>query len=104
MQHKSYKIKKNLHNIIDFTKKLGIITLNLHDMQEEGERMNHNKLKGKLKEMGLTYEDCAKELGMSIAAFNNKMNGTSKFTIPEAQQLSQVAKMTDEEKVLIFLG
>ena len=65
--------------------------------------MELNKLKGKLIELKKTYEDCAKELGISTTAFSNKINGDSTFKLPEVNKLCEYLGLTDEEKVRIFL-
>ena len=66
--------------------------------------MNAGKLKGKLKERGITYDEGAKALKISITAFANKVNEKTKFTIMEAQQLGTFLEMTNEEKIDIFLN
>ena len=81
---------------------------NLHDMQErkEGERMNHemNALKGALTERNKTYKECAKNCGMSITTFNNKINGRLPFTCWEAKQISAFLDLSTPEIVRIFLS
>ncbi len=66
--------------------------------------MNTNKLKGKLVEKSVTYADCAKAVGVSIATFNSKMNGASKFYVNEAQVLSDFLKLSNGDRVDIFLN
>lgn len=66
--------------------------------------MNCNKLKGKLIEKGMTYEDCSTILNISITAFSNKMNGKSVFTVPEANKLSNALDLDNIEKCEIFLN
>ena len=65
--------------------------------------MNADKLKGKMKEMGITYNQGAKALNLSVTSFSNKVNNKNKFTVMEAQILSNFLQMTNEEKVAIFL-
>ena len=65
--------------------------------------MRLDKLKGKLKEKGVTYQGGADALGISITSFSNKMNDKQKFTVLEAHSLSNLLEMTNEEKVSIFL-
>ena len=78
----------------------------LHGMQVERgcNRMNLDKLKGKLVEKKRTYDDCSNFLGIAIATFNNKMNGKSKFYVEEVNKLSEFLELTQSEKVDIFLG
>lgn len=65
--------------------------------------MNAQKLKGKLRECNINYEKAAECLGLSIASFNNKMNGKSKFYIDEIDKLSKYLNLSDTEKIDIFL-
>lgn len=66
--------------------------------------MKLNKLKGKLTEMGMSYGQCASAINISTTSFSNKINGISKFYVEEAKELSEVLKMTNEEKMDIFLN
>ena len=66
--------------------------------------MNTNKLKGKLVEKSVTYADCAKIIGVSVTTFSSKMNGTSKFYVEEAQALSEFLKLSNSDRVDIFLN
>lgn len=66
--------------------------------------MKSDKLKGKLTEKSLSYEKCSENLKISITAFNNKINGKTAFTLPEAEKLGRLLGMTDVEKIDIFLS
>lgn len=66
--------------------------------------MDTNKIKGKLKENNLTYEDMSTALGISKTAFNDKINGKRKFYINEIKEMSKKLNLTDEEKINIFLN
>ncbi|HBE9482679.1 TPA: DUF739 domain-containing protein [Clostridioides difficile] len=66
--------------------------------------MNPNKLKGKLVEKNLTYEDCSKILDISTTTFSNKVNGISRFYVCEAKLLSNILELSDLEKIEIFLN
>lgn len=65
--------------------------------------MNIPKLKGKLKEMGKSYSDCASAIGISTTSFSNKINGSRKFYIDELEKLGDFLNMTLEERNVIFL-
>lgn len=65
--------------------------------------MNLPKLKGKLRECDKTYIECAESVGISVTAFTQKINGSSKFYIDELEKLGNFLGMTDEEKNDIFL-
>ena len=62
------------------------------------------KLKAKLFESRLTYDDCAKLLGVSTNTFNSKINGKTRFYVDEASLLSELANLTNEEAIDIFLS
>lgn len=64
---------------------------------------NLNRLKGKLKENNVTYQDCARKLEISVTSFAEKMNGKSKFKVEEAQALSNYMDLSEKERIDIFL-
>lgn len=66
--------------------------------------MNLDRLKGKLREKGKSYEDCAGYLGVSVTTFNSKMNGRSKFYVDEINKLSTFLGLSNSEKIDIFLN
>lgn len=66
--------------------------------------MNLQKLKGKLVEQKANYSETANNLGLSVTAFSNKMNGKSKFYIDEIEKLSKQLNLSDAEKIDIFLS
>lgn len=49
----------------------------------------YSRLKGALREKGLTYDDISKTLGISETAVGFKINGTSDFYISEVDILRQ---------------
>lgn len=61
------------------------------------------KLKGVLTEKKKTYEDCARKLGISVTAFNDKINGKRAFSCWEATLLAGYLALSDKERVHIFL-
>ena len=65
---------------------------------------NESRLKAKLVEMGFSYEYCANELGISKNTFTKKINNVEKFSIPQANKLAEILKLSQEEKVLIFFS
>lgn len=67
---------------------------------------NMDKLKGRIVENRFTYDDCAKALGISAASFKNKINNKTKlgFGIEEAEKLSNLLNLGNEDKLNIFLG
>lgn len=103
-----FEYKKTCMRVLTFKKQKSIILfVNLHDMQGKGVRFmptNESKLKAKLVEMGFSYSDCAEQLGISTNTFTSKMKDVKKFSIPQANKLSELLKLTDEEKINIFLS
>ena len=66
--------------------------------------MNYRKLKGKLVELGKTYDDCALAIGVHPSTFNNKINGKTKFYIHEINHLAEYLGLSEEEKAVIFMS
>lgn len=66
--------------------------------------MEMMKLKGILTEKKKTYEDCAKALGISTTAFNDKINGKRAFSCWEATRLSGYLELSCAERASIFLS
>lgn len=66
--------------------------------------VNNNKLKGKIVEKELTYENCAKALGISKNSFSSKINNKTEsgFGIVEAKELSDLLDLSNDEKLSIF--
>lgn len=48
------------------------------------------KLKGKIREKGMTYDDVADEIGLTHTALCNKINGRSDFYISEAVAIAKM--------------
>ena len=64
--------------------------------------MDYAKLRGVLSEKKKSYRECALALGMSVTSFSNKMNRKSRFSVPEANGLSEFLELSDREKLRIF--
>lgn len=105
MQINLKKFQKNLHEIVEILYQIGIIVMYLRNVQvRKGVRfLDSDKLKGRLKENRLTYEDCASALGISVTTFSSKINGRSQFKLVEANKLAKLLKLTGKEKTEIFL-
>lgn len=50
----------------------------------------YNKVKGKMREMGMTYQDVAEKLGLSRVSLGDKINGKSDFLVSEAVALANI--------------
>jgi hypothetical protein len=66
--------------------------------------MKTQKLKGILREKGITYAQCAKAIGKTENSFQLKINGKSPFYIDELNTLGDFIGLTGEEKAEIFLS
>ncbi len=66
--------------------------------------MNLNKLKGKMKECNFSQSEIAKKMGISLSTFNTKILGQVEFKASEIIQLGEILKMSDDEKIDIFLS
>ena len=63
-----------------------------------------NLLEAKMKIHGDIQNDLAEVIGISVAAFNYKLNGKREFTTTEIQKIRERYNLTDEEVVEIFFG
>ena len=67
--------------------------------------MNLPKLKGKIVEKQISRNDLRELWGLrSLTAVSNKITGRAPITLDEAWKFSEYAKLTDEEKLDIFLS
>lgn len=66
--------------------------------------MNTNRLKGKLRENGLTQGALAGEMGVSLSRLNAKVNarGGAEFTLGELKTLKRILKLTPRQVDAIF--
>lgn len=65
--------------------------------------MNSAKLKGKLREQSLTQKDAACSIGLSLSAFNAKINGVrAEFSLGEVQALKQLLGLDAGQVAEIF--
>ena len=65
--------------------------------------MKANEIRSKVAEKGLTMAEFAKQLGIDRASVFRKLNGSSEFTVGEAQKAKEALGLTDMEAVSIFL-
>lgn len=68
--------------------------------------MNANMLKGKMAEHGLTQDEVAKKIGISLSRFNAKLNetGGAEFSLGEAKSLIELFRLTPKQIDQIFFG
>ncbi len=67
--------------------------------------MNANLLKGKMAEYGMTQEDVAKKVGISLSRFNAKLNetGGAEFSLGEVISLVKLFNLSSKQRDQIFL-
>lgn len=56
---------------------------------------DHSKLKGLLREKGMTQDDLAKAVNLSSSGLNLKMNGKLAFRVPEVYAICDVLDIKD---------
>ena len=61
--------------------------------------MNYAKLKGAMKENNVTQAKMADILGISIQAFNAKINGKKRFTLDEASVMRKTLNITNTDEI-----
>lgn len=68
--------------------------------------MNANLLKGKMMEQGMTQEEVAKKIGISLSRFNAKLNetGGAEFSLREAKSLIELFRLSPKQVDQIFFG
>lgn len=60
------------------------------------------KLKGKITEKKKNYRELSHEVGLSLSAFNDKINGYSAFDIVEAGKIAKLLDIPTEEIPYFF--
>ena len=63
-----------------------------------------NILKSKLSLKEKTQKDLAKALGLSKVSVSKKVNGLSRFSLPEVKKIKDYLELTDDEVVEIFIN
>lgn len=64
--------------------------------------VNTQKLKGRIKEMNLTQENCAKVLKIRTPTFNQKINNIRPFSLSQAEILAKFLQIPDEQFGIYF--
>lgn len=60
-------------------------------------QFEHSKLKGKIKEKGLTQEEVAKHINIAPSTFSTKINGMVFFNQDEIQQIADFLQLPNEK-------
>ena len=68
--------------------------------------LNRDLLKGAIRSHGMTQEDIAVKIGLSLSRFNAKINETNgaEFSLGEVKSMRQILALSDEQFALIFLN
>lgn len=72
--------------------------------KERTERMNTNKLKGKIVEKGMNVEGLANLIGVDRSSLYRKLNNAEKITVGEAMRMKNALEMSNAEAYDIFFG
>ena len=62
------------------------------------------KVKARMVLLGLTQPDVAKALGINVATFNAKLNGTRRIYLDEYIKLCEILKLETEDEQKELLG
>lgn len=62
-----------------------------------------SKLKGRIREKNSSYRSISNEIGMSLSAFNDKMNGKTAFDIVEASKVAAILDISPEDISKFFI-
>lgn len=75
------------------------------EKRKGGDSLNSDLLKGAIRGCGMTQEDVAAKIGVSLSRFNAKINETAgaEFTLGEVKSMKQVLELSPEQFDSIFL-
>lgn len=59
--------------------------------------LNANKIKGRIKELGLVQSDIAKKLGLAEPTVSQKINGKRPMNLDEARELAEMLGIDNSE-------
>lgn len=60
-------------------------------------RFNHSKLRGKMRELGITQAALADAIGINESTLNAKLNGKAYFSTKEIDKICQVLNIANDE-------
>lgn len=68
--------------------------------------MNKDMLKGQIRSLGMTQNDAAAKVGVSLSRFNAKINGTdgAEFSLGEIRSLKELLNLNPDQIDLIFFS
>ena len=65
-------------------------------------KFNYSKLRGRIREMGITQEQIAVKIGAGEATLSKKLNNKCHFYQPEIAKICDILNIADEEVGLYF--
>lgn len=65
--------------------------------------MNVMKLKGKMREMGMTQQSLARQINIDKSTLSRRLKDGNDFTIEEVNKITYALKLSDSEATEIFL-
>lgn len=66
--------------------------------------LNSNKIKGRMKEMGIIQADVAKRLNLAEPTVSQKLNGKRPMDLDEARVLAEMLKIDNSDFGLYFFS
>lgn len=63
---------------------------------------NHSKLRGRIRELGMTEADVAQRIGITGTSFSKKMSGKNKFVQTEIKKMIDLLDIPVEEVSTYF--
>ena len=85
-----------MHNAID--KMFCVVYIKVAQRNREVMNvLNGNKIKGRMKELGIVQSDVSKRLQIAEATVSLKLNGKRPMYLDEAQELARMLEITDEQ-------
>lgn len=66
--------------------------------------LNGNKIKGRMREMGIVQSDVAKRLNIAEATVSLKLNGKRPMDLDEARELAIMLNIPSEDFGVYFFG
>ena len=67
-------------------------------------KFNYSKLRGKIREMGITQKQIAEKIGTGESTISAKLNNKCYFYQPEIAKICDILNIADEEVGLYFFA
>ena len=86
-----------MHFAIDNARNRVYIKVAKRNREEELFLINADKIKGRMREMRLSQDNVAKQMKLAQSSFSQKINGIRGMSLDEADELSRILKISDDE-------